>query len=155
MELMVAVGIIGIMSSFAVPKYQKFKANAAQSEAQATLSSIYTLQQLFYTENDRYAKMDINYDGTTRNLKSGYKASDELLFVPSGNARYKYTGGLATADNGAPGNNGEGAVKFKAVADSQTPLGSCVGETPQYQADGVTVDTTKPALKNEDIWCIN
>ena len=84
-ELMVAVGIIGVMSSVAVPKYQKFRAKAAQAEAQATLSSIYTLQQLYFTENDEYADAaDHTAFGTTFNFN-----------IPA-NARYKY---VATADN--------------------------------------------------------
>ena len=90
-ELMVAVGIIGVMSSVAVPKYQKFRAKAAQAEAQATLSSIYTLQQLYFTENDEYvAATNHAAFGTTFNFN-----------IPA-NARYNYAARIGThATNGS------------------------------------------------------
>ena len=73
-ELMVAVGIIGVMSTIAVPRYQEFRAKAAQAEAQATLSSIYTLQQLYFTENDEYATAN---DGAHADLKKNTKLSSK------------------------------------------------------------------------------
>ena len=140
-ELMVAVGIIGVMSSVAVPKYQKFRANAAQSEAQATLSSIYTLQQLYYTENDNYAYFEIDYSTPGTPKKA---TADELNFVHGPNARYQYTGARVSNDNLTPiaakAADANKAVRFKAVADSKTPLASC---SPTNSAD------------SGDMWCIN
>ena len=141
-ELMVAVGIIGVMSSVAVPKYQKFRANAAQSEAQATLSSIYTLQQLYYTENDYYAGFDLSYADATGKITTG--DNHDLKFQPSPNARYRYTGarytsGTAPREVAASVTNFKelrSAVQFKAVADSNTPLASC-------------------AEAKNDVWCVN
>ena len=54
-ELMVVVAIIGILSAVGIPKYQTFKAKAIQAEAKSTLSSIYTLQQAYFNDNDEYA----------------------------------------------------------------------------------------------------
>ena len=156
-ELMVAVGIIGVMSSVALPKYQKFRANASQAEAQATLSSIYTLQQLYYTENDHYAAIAIDYKDKTKNgaLKDGSKGyiegTDELRFVPSGNARYVYEGEGFQADRKSAATADIKPVSFKAMANSVTPLGSCVGETPDPNDTSATPATTK----NADKWCIN
>ena len=111
-ELMVSVGIIGTMTTIAVPKYQQFRANAAQSEAQATLSSIYTLQQLKFVEDNGYA-VDLTSLG---------------FDIPSG-ARYTYdtdayinTGGGSALAAGAADR-----TTFKATADSGTPLASCAG----------------------------
>ena len=154
-ELMVAVGIIGIMSSVALPKYQKFRANAAQAEAQATLSSIYTLQQLYYTENDHYAVIAIDYEDKTKNatLKDGkgyIEGTDELRFVPSGNARYVYEGKGFQADRTSAATADIKPVSFRVTADSVTPLGSCVGEKPVDEGDD-----TKGTTKNKDVWCVN
>ena len=102
-ELMVAVGIIGVMSTIAVPRYQEFRAKAAQAEAQATLSSIYTLQQLYFTENDEYVTAD-----TDALLKS------ELNYQVSGGALYNYKTTVAT-----------GKVSFHATAESKKKLASC------------------------------
>ena len=99
-ELMVAVGIIGTMSTVAVPRYQKFSANAAQSEAQTSLSSIYTLQQLFFTEHDKYV--------------TGFGAGKINFDVPT-DARYNYNTEASGADD----------TLFKATAVSKTKLASC------------------------------
>ena len=103
-ELMVAVGIIGVMSTIAVPRYQEFRAKAAQAEAQATLSSIYTLQQLYFTENDEYAVAN-----TDALLKS------QLNYRVSGGALYTYETNAPDADK----------VTFTATAVSKKKLASC------------------------------
>ena len=114
-ELMVAVGIIGVMSSVAVPKYQKFRAKAAQAEAQATLSSIYTLQQLYFTENDKYTAVAKD------------KFDDVFSFNIPTNARYEYIAKIGTSSND---------LQFAATAESLKsdksaagPLASCAGGT--------------------------
>ena len=135
-ELMTAVGIIGVMSSVAVPKYQKFRANAAQSEAQSSLSSIYTLQQLYFVEKDVYASMKLNYTGREF---TGLNSADQLSYSPANNARYKYTGlrfkatGATTTENGTDSD----AVRFKAIADAVVVLASCASSG------------------NVDKWCID
>ena len=148
-ELMVAVGIIGIMSSVAVPKYQKFRVNAAQAEAQATLSSIYTLQQLFYTENDHYGKYKYKRTGgpgTAHTMTDG----DDIGFKPPKSARYHYSGDRFKAD-GTSASDDADAVSFRVVADAQKPLGSCSKKTTPDKDD-----STKTNTKGEiDSWCIN
>ena len=123
-ELMTAVGIIGVMSSVAVPKYQKFRANAAQSEAQSALSSIYTLQQLHFTENDVYAVISLNYSSATSTDFTGLGTADELKYSPSSNSRYRYGGSRFKTDGTTAGTVSD-AVRFKATANAMTPLASC------------------------------
>jgi prepilin-type N-terminal cleavage/methylation domain-containing protein len=57
-ELMVVVGIIGILAAIAVPKLQQFTAKAKQSEARIGLKNVDTMQQAFYAENSRYGTGD-------------------------------------------------------------------------------------------------
>ncbi len=53
-ELMVVVGIIGILAAIAVPKLQMFSAKAKRVEAQTTLKNIHALQTGYYTENSQF-----------------------------------------------------------------------------------------------------
>lgn len=53
-ELMVVVAIIGILSAVAIPQFQKFQRKAAQAEAKANLSAIYTGQKIFFIEHNTY-----------------------------------------------------------------------------------------------------
>lgn len=53
-ELMVVVGIIGILASLAVPRLQTFTAKAKISEGKAVVSNMYTLQSAYYAENSVY-----------------------------------------------------------------------------------------------------
>ena len=150
-ELMVAVGIIGIMSSVAVPKYQKFRVNAAQAEAQATLSSIYTLQQLFYTENDHYG--NFHYTRTTGPGTAHTMGADgdDIGFKPPKSARYHYTGNRFKADGQSASDDAD-AVSFRIVADAQKPLGSCSKKTTTTTTNGNTTSSTTGEI---DSWCVN
>lgn len=53
-ELMVVVGIIGILVSVTVPQYRKYRNRALQSEAKIALASVYTLEKSFYGEYGAY-----------------------------------------------------------------------------------------------------
>ncbi len=108
-ELMVAVGIVGVMSSVAVPKYQKYKVNATRAEAQSSLSSMYTLQQLYYTEKDQYGKV-------TPDTSDLSKFTDNDIQFP-GNADYKYKYTAVPS--------GTDLTEFHGTAESKQVLGSC------------------------------
>lgn len=53
-ELMIVVVIIGILSTIAVPQYQRFQTKARQSEAKSNLSSLYTTEKAFQAEWNQY-----------------------------------------------------------------------------------------------------
>ncbi|MBS1959639.1 MAG: prepilin-type N-terminal cleavage/methylation domain-containing protein [Bdellovibrionales bacterium] len=54
-ELMIVVAIIGILSTIAVPQYQKFQARSKQTEARIALGSIYTLETSWLADNSSYS----------------------------------------------------------------------------------------------------
>lgn len=56
-ELMVVVGIIGILAAIAVPKLGAFTAKAKQSEARSNLRAIHTLQEAYFSENSQYGDL--------------------------------------------------------------------------------------------------
>ena len=129
-ELMVAVGIIGVMSTIAVPRYQEFRAKAAQAEAQATLSSIYTLQQLYFTENDEYATA-----ATVALLKS------KLNYQVSTGALYDYATTAKTPDK----------VSFHATAVSKKKLASCTVSTASDGKDKWCINQDKVLTNGNEI----
>ena len=53
-ELMVVVAIIGILSTIAVPNFQRFQARAKQTNAKTELAGIFTAQKAFYVEYQSY-----------------------------------------------------------------------------------------------------
>jgi type IV pilus assembly protein PilA len=74
-ELMIVVGIIGILASLALPKMQVFMAKAKQSEARTLLSHLYTLEQSYFVDNDTFSNSytDLGYVLPSSTSKSNYK----------------------------------------------------------------------------------
>ncbi|MEN9833932.1 MAG: hypothetical protein RL011_125 [Pseudomonadota bacterium] len=72
-ELMIVVAIIGVLAALAVPKFQSFQAKAKQSEAKSNLSHIYTLEQSFYGDQDKYSNN-----------------TETIGFTTQGHTRYDY-----------------------------------------------------------------
>ena len=54
-ELMVVVGIIGILAALAVPRLQTFSAKAKVSEGKVLVNNIQTLEQAWFAENSVYS----------------------------------------------------------------------------------------------------
>ena len=57
LELMVVVAIIGVLATFAVPRFNVIRARARQGEAKSNLGVIFTLQEAFKIDKEKY------YDG--------------------------------------------------------------------------------------------
>ena len=53
-ELMIVVGIMGLLAMMAIPKMQQFQAKAKQAEAKNMLAHIYTLQESYHLDNNVY-----------------------------------------------------------------------------------------------------
>jgi len=53
-ELMIVVGIIGILVSVSVPLYNKYQRKSRQAEAKIALGAIYALEKSFYSEYSAY-----------------------------------------------------------------------------------------------------
>lgn len=78
-ELMIVVGIIGILVAIAAPNFSKYQSKARQSEAKIALSAIYGAEKSFYSEYSSYATgMDaIGYapEGQKRFYNIGFSSS--------------------------------------------------------------------------------
>ena len=90
-ELMIVVGIIGILASLAMPKMQIFMAKARQSEAKGILANIFALQNSYKVENNRYGN------------------KTEIGYADSNSSKSLYTGNVTA--NAADSFTGEAALK--------------------------------------------
>lgn len=84
-ELMVVVGIIGLLAAVAVPQFSKFQAKARQSEVKTNLSALFTTEKGFHAE---YASYSTNLDvigfgseGQSLRYNVGFP-SDVVCFTP-------------------------------------------------------------------------
>jgi prepilin-type N-terminal cleavage/methylation domain-containing protein len=53
-EIMIVVGIIGVLASIAIPNFKTFVCKSRQTEAQALLKGIYVAQQVYANETDNF-----------------------------------------------------------------------------------------------------
>ena len=77
LELMVVVAILGVLAMVAVPRYNIFRARSRQAEAKSNLGVIFTLQESFQIEHERYYNGDgTQWGGATMNTiltRQGYR----------------------------------------------------------------------------------
>jgi type IV pilus assembly protein PilA len=90
-ELMIVVGIIGILVSIAAPNFARYQSKARQSEAKIALAAIYSGEKAFYSEYNAYVG-DFGAIG----------------FIPEGAKRF-YATGWAGANSGTVAGWGGGA----------------------------------------------
>lgn len=74
-ELMIVVGIIGILVAIAAPNFARYQSKARQSEAKIALSAIYAGEKSFYSEYSAFAT-----------------SNDAIGYTPEGNKRFYSVG---------------------------------------------------------------
>jgi prepilin-type N-terminal cleavage/methylation domain-containing protein len=160
-ELMIVVGIIGILATLAVPRFKQFQAKAKMGEAKNILSHINTLQQTYALDNNTYVQITTTMGADPASLTANINcqtlpANAQLLgfslspcqangpiprygySVPTANA----SSFIAAAVTGAnltnrvcPGN----AAHYFAISETNVVFG----------AAGATVPATAPAAATE------
>ena len=102
-ELMIVVGIIGILVAIAAPNFARYQSKARQSEAKIGLAAIYGGEKSFYSEYSAY----IN-------------SMDAIGYMPEGNKRY-YTIGWSAV--GATATGYAGVTTIASYARVNFPAG--------------------------------
>ena len=121
-ELMIVVGIIGILATFAIPRFERFQAKARMAEAKNTLSHIYTLQEAYKLDAQAYRGVANSGFGQCASMPAGAREIG-LEFVPCDPVRklprYSYRVNV---------NSG---TSFRAIANSLTGADNtvCPGDT--------------------------
>lgn len=141
MELMISVGIIGVMATIAVPNFLSYQARSRRSEAYTNLAGLARSQKAYQAENDAFVDtLEVGAEPTVPVLfdypqfgtgKMPWDAdakalSDQLGWKPEGQVFYSYdvkTGQgpigcpcdlcfTATAHGDVDGDGGLGAVMY-------------------------------------------
>lgn len=115
-ELMVVVGIVGILSVVAMANYQHFVAKARQAEAKIGLAGLYMAEASFYAENNSYTGClrQAGYvpEGTNRYYIIGFSfttLNSNSTCGPAGDQdcrRYSFNGSTATCNAADPNHLG-------------------------------------------------
>ena len=98
-ELMVAVGIVSLLVTLAMPRYQAFIARGRMAEAKVNLGHIASLQGIYLGEWNKYGSLGgVGYVGSTKKCSSTDLEND-LGFAPEGcsDLRYGYTSSGGTS----------------------------------------------------------
>jgi type IV pilus assembly protein PilA len=148
-ELMIVVGIIGLLSAIAVPNFRSYQARSRRSEAYVNLAALARIQSSYHAENGEYfeagAWPDFGPYGGLSTRKMEWDAASELAYGglgwrPEGQVFYTYdtnTGATpctcamcftATAAGDVDDDDLNSAVMY--VHPEMTPGGAVTGECP-------------------------
>lgn len=111
-ELMIVVGIIGILVSIAAPNFARYQSKARQSEAKIGLSAIYAGEKSFYGEYAAYID-----------------AMDSIGYTPEGNKRFYTIGFSVVSTTLVTGFNALGTVPSYARVNYPASWSSCASQT--------------------------
>jgi type IV pilus assembly protein PilA len=143
-ELMIVVGIIGILVAIAAPNFSRYQSKARQSEAKIALAAVYGSEKSFYSEYAAYiSSMDaIGYspEGARRFYAVGWAAA------PSGTTT-GYTGSTANASWAATNNS------FSCTGSASTLGGATAADQQTFIA--AATGCIRNGVANYDTWNIN
>lgn len=148
-ELMVVVGILGILTAIAMPKLQRFSAKAKRVEAQTTLKSVHALQTSYFAENSQFG--NANQIGF---VDAGKLYDIEVNAMPNTDfSTYNATAELKDGIKLCPGQTqtGFGRLDYWYVGECPDSLAICAGiinlvrpTNPNFSLNGVP----QPAVSN-------
>lgn len=90
-ELTIVIGIIGVLSTLAIPKFQTYTAKARMAESITNLNMLHALQHTYHSEHDSYATL--SPIGANLSAPGGTCPVNDLGFViqSCNRARYQYS----------------------------------------------------------------
>jgi type IV pilus assembly protein PilE len=85
-ELMIVVGVIGVLAAIAIPQYDSYVRKSKRADAKVALSSLAQMQESFFANNNRYtSKLGT---GGLNCQKKGICNADELTTSPEKDKNY-------------------------------------------------------------------
>ena len=163
-ELMVVVGIIGILATIAIPNFRKYQAKSKTTEAKIQLSSVYTSLESMLLEYDTYATClgsagyNPSEDYATRFYGVGFGGQNTATETT---AKGNGLGGCDTGTNGecsGAGCTGSGWFFFRGgkLPAGVTGVIQATGVTSSISADTFSAMAIgKIASSAEDKWVMN
>ena len=159
-ELMVVVGIIGLLAAIAVPQFSKFQARARQSEAKTLAASIFTGEKSYSAEWNAYtASMSEAGVGMTGNkLRYNGQVGAAAAACTGGQPAGAPPGAFQTVFAASTGAAYDAAA-FPAWAPVATNINTCVNnvdpKTFTAEIFGNPNNSATSAVATPDIWTIN
>ncbi len=181
LELMVVVAILGVLATVAVPRFNIFRARSRQAEAKSNLGVIYTLQESFAIDHEKYyngkdadwggSKMDdkgnrYGYGGAGGSGCAPTRSRNKLGFrlANCAKARYGYfmNGGgedgflaIAYGASDAPGEKRifPGCPGAGDTKDASQTSGTRISGCSVTNADGRV--STEDQYSTGDAWCLD
>lgn len=123
-ELMIVVGIIGILVAIAAPNFARYQSKARQTEAKIALAAVYGGEKSFYSEYSAYIG-----------------SFDAIGYAPEGNKRF-YSVGWAGANTGTvAGYSGLSSTSSYARVNYPSSWTTCSTDTTGLPAAHSTADS--------------
>jgi len=152
-ELMIVVGIIGILVAIAAPNFNRYQSKARQSEAKIALAAVYGGEKSFYSEYSAYiSSLDaVGYspEGQRRYYNVGWNAVH-------GSAINGYAGTATTANFAAVNNpftctNNTATLAANLTGDAQSFIVSARGCIAQGSANMDTWNITDTKIISNNV----
>jgi prepilin-type N-terminal cleavage/methylation domain-containing protein len=111
-ELMIALAIVGVLTTAAIPSFLRYQLRSRSSEALVNLSAIATTQEIYFAEHGVFlgvaSPVPAVAPGSGRSAWTYGSAFDTLGWAPEGSVQFQYQ---VVADT-----DGAGSVRFTAEA---------------------------------------
>lgn len=155
-ELMIAVGIVGLLTALAVPTWATVAAKARQAEARSGLLAIETLETAFFGEHHQYGTLvEIGFvlEGAGR---YGFLISeDEGGFVGVNSSGWDFGGGDRRGRDTPPENSTNTPGNLGPETTRSTPPGNPHVDTDSYEVIAFGKISNAPPPRDIDVWSID
>jgi prepilin-type N-terminal cleavage/methylation domain-containing protein len=151
-ELMIVVGIIGILVAIAAPNFSRYQSKARQSEAKIALAAMYGSEKSFYSEYAAYiGSMDaVGYqpEGQRRFYAVGWAANSSVTITGYNGTNIT---GSWPATNNTFGCTTAGTLAAQSGNDAQTFIVAATGCIRQGQANFDTWNINDTKVLNNNV----
>ena len=102
-ELMITVGLVGVLASIAIPNYTEMQLKARRTEPYLILDGIQTQQLWYQAQYDKFITASTNPGGTLNKEMRDWRPTlsrwDDLGYAPDGQVRCNYAATVLGSDD--------------------------------------------------------